>query len=101
MAFVVCQPCNDCKYTDCVVVCPCDCFYQDESMLYIDPDECIDCEACVPECPVEAIFRDEVVPEEWKEWTETNLTKSKALKKPPQGRITAKNPKYKVGTEPA
>src|SRR5262245_61046369 len=49
MAYVVCEPCRDCKYTDCVVVCPCDCFYQDDSMLYIDAVDCIDCEACVPE----------------------------------------------------
>src|SRR5207237_2108885 len=53
MAYVVCEPCRDCKYTDCVVVCPCDCFYQDENMLYIDPGACIDCESCVPECHVE------------------------------------------------
>src|SRR5262245_24067730 len=53
MAFVVCEPCRDCKYTDCVVVCPCDCFYQDDTMLYIHAVDCIDCEACVPECPVE------------------------------------------------
>src|SRR4051794_33718549 len=45
MAYVVCEPCNDCKYTDCVAVCPCDCFYQDERQLYIDPDPCIDCAA--------------------------------------------------------
>src|SRR5205807_3694115 len=49
---VVCEPCRDCKYTDCVVVCPVDCFYQDERMLYIDPLDCIDCGACIPECPV-------------------------------------------------
>src|SRR5437764_15431382 len=61
MAFVDCEPCRDCKYTDCVVVCPCDCFYQDDTMLYIHPVDCIDCEACVPECPVEAIFHDENV----------------------------------------
>lgn len=42
MAYVVCAPCHDCKYTDCVTVCPTDCFYQDEMQLYIDPDECID-----------------------------------------------------------
>jgi ferredoxin len=69
-------------------------------MLYIDPDECIDCEACVPECPVEAIFRDEVVPDQWKDWTETNNTRAKALKKAPQGRITAKNPKHQPNKEP-
>ena len=58
MAFIVCEPCRDCKYTDCVVVCPTDCSYQDEAQLYIDPESCIDCEACVPECPVEAIKPD-------------------------------------------
>jgi len=42
MAYVVCEPCHDCKYTDCVTVCPCDCFYQDTKMLYIDPVDCID-----------------------------------------------------------
>src|SRR6516165_6991129 len=50
MTHTVCQPCYDCKYTDCVAVCPVECFYQDEKMLYIDPADCIDCEACVPEC---------------------------------------------------
>jgi hypothetical protein len=49
MAFVVCEPCRDCKYTDCVTVCPCECFYQDDEMLYIDPSECIDCAASVGE----------------------------------------------------
>src|SRR5579859_2132977 len=52
MAYVVCAPCSECKYTDCVVVCPVDCFYQDAEQLYIDPEECIDCGGCVPECPV-------------------------------------------------
>ena len=51
MTHVVAQPCFACKYTDCVVVCPVECFYEGEQMLYIHPEECIDCEACVPECP--------------------------------------------------
>lgn len=62
MTHVVCKPCFGCKYTDCVVVCPVECFYEGEQMLYIHPDECIDCEACVPECPVEAIFLEENIP---------------------------------------
>lgn len=65
MAFVVTEPCVGCKYTDCVVVCPCDCFREGDQMLVIDPIECIDCEACVPECPVEAIFYEENVPAIW------------------------------------
>src|SRR4051794_18230482 len=79
MAFVVCEPCRGCKYTDCVVVCPMDCFYQDEQMLYIDPDECIDCGACVPECPVEAIHLDQNVPGLWVEYVELNARRSKEL----------------------
>ncbi len=55
MTFVVTDACVKCKYTDCVEVCPVDCFYEGENMLVINPDECIDCGVCEPECPVEAI----------------------------------------------
>ena len=72
MTHVVCEPCFGCKYTDCVVVCPVECFYEGEKILYINVDECIDCEACVPECPVEAIFHEDNVPEEWKAFIELN-----------------------------
>jgi ferredoxin len=58
MTFVVTDNCIRCKYTDCVEVCPVDCFYEGENMLVIHPDECIDCGVCVPECPAEAIFPD-------------------------------------------
>jgi ferredoxin len=77
MTHVVAEPCFDCKYTDCVVVCPVDCFYQNEQLLYIHPDECIDCEACVPECPVEAIFHEDNLPEQWKEYTALNAEMAK------------------------
>ncbi len=72
MTHVVCEPCFGCKYTDCVVVCPVECFYEGEQILYIHADECIDCEACVPECPVEAIFHEDNVPEEWADFTALN-----------------------------
>jgi ferredoxin len=72
MTHVVVQPCFGCKYTDCVVVCPVECFYEGDQMLYIHPDECIDCEACVPECPVEAIFHQDNVPEDQKAFIELN-----------------------------
>ena len=62
MAFIVADPCVKCKYTDCVAVCPVDCFYEGENFLVIHPDECIDCGACEPECPVTAIFPEEDVP---------------------------------------
>src|SRR3954453_2010844 len=90
MAFVVCEPCRDCKYTDCVVVCPMECFYQDESMLYIDPTECIDCEACVPECPVEAIFHDSAVPEPWAHCVALNAERAARLKESGAARVTEK-----------
>jgi ferredoxin len=76
MAHIVAEPCFDCKYTDCVVVCPVDCFYEGAQMLYIHPDECIDCEACVPECPVEAIFHEDNLPEEWKDFVALNAEQS-------------------------
>lgn len=58
MTFVVTDVCIKCKYTDCVEVCPVDCFYEGENMLVINPDECIDCGVCEPECPIEAIVPD-------------------------------------------
>ena len=72
MTHVVMEPCFDCKYTDCVTVCPEECFYEGDQMLYIHPEECIDCEACIPECPVEAIVHEDNVPEEWAEYTALN-----------------------------
>jgi ferredoxin len=89
MTHTVCEPCNDCKYTDCCVVCPVECFYQDDMMLWIDPVDCIDCEACVPECPVEAIFAEANVPAQWTHYTALNAEKSAALKDS-GGKITEK-----------
>ena len=63
MTFVVTENCIKCKYTDCVDVCPVDCFREGQNFLVIDPEECIDCTLCVPECPVEAIFAEDDVPE--------------------------------------
>ena len=85
MTHTVCQPCYDCKYTDCVAVCPVECFYFYEKMLYIDPLECIDCEACVPECPVEAIFPESAVPEKWRGYLALNAEQA-----PLNPRITEK-----------
>ena len=76
MTHIVAEPCFNCKYTDCVTVCPVECFYEGESILYIHPEECIDCEACVPECPVEAIFHEDNLPEEWFDYTALNAEMS-------------------------
>ncbi len=75
MAHIVCEPCVGCKYTDCVEVCPVNCFYEVDDRLYIHPDECIDCTACVPVCPVEAIFTESDVPEKWKPFIAENRDK--------------------------
>ncbi len=63
MTFVVTESCIRCKYTDCVEVCPVDCFYEGPNMLAINPDECIDCALCEPECPVDAIYAEDDLPE--------------------------------------
>jgi ferredoxin len=70
MTFVVTEVCIKCKYTDCVEVCPVDCFYEGENMLVINPDECIDCGVCEPECPIEAILPD--TDDEAEKWIEVN-----------------------------
>lgn len=72
MAYVVTEHCFGCKYTDCVVVCPVECFREGEQMVYIDPNCCTDCDACASECPVEAIFHEENVPEQWRDYIELN-----------------------------
>lgn len=72
MTHVVAEPCINCKYTDCVDVCPVDCFVEGENFLAINPDDCIDCGACVPECPTEAIFAEDDLPEKWSEYIELN-----------------------------
>lgn len=77
MTYVVTSSCIKCKYTDCVDVCPVDCFVEGENFLAIDPDECIDCNVCVPECPVEAIFYEDDVPESEKEFIALNAKLAK------------------------
>jgi ferredoxin len=79
MAYVVTSPCFGCKYTDCVVVCPCDCFHEGEQMLYINPEHCVDCDACLHECPVEAIYPDYQVPEVWRPFIALNAEMSAKL----------------------
>ncbi len=72
MTYVVTEPCINCKYTNCAAVCPVDAFREGPNFLTIDPIDCIDCDACVPECPVEAIFPDDEVPEKWEHYIELN-----------------------------
>src|SRR5712671_815260 len=77
MPFVVIENCIRCKYTDCVEVCPVDCFHEGPNFLVIDPDECIDCTLCEPECPVEAIFSEEEIPTGQGEFAKLNAELAK------------------------
>ncbi|WDE01457.1 ferredoxin FdxA [Thalassomonas actiniarum] len=72
MAFVVTDNCIKCKYTDCVAVCPVDAFHQGPNFLAINPNVCIDCELCVPECPAEAIFQEEALPQGQEQFLQLN-----------------------------
>lgn len=72
MTFVVTDSCIRCKHTDCVEVCPVDCFREGEHFLVIDPDECIDCNLCVPECPEDAIYAEDDLPEDQKHFIKLN-----------------------------
>lgn len=72
MTYVVTENCIRCKYTDCVDVCPVDAFHEGPNFLVINPDECIDCDVCVPECPAEAIFAEDDLPEDQRQFIEIN-----------------------------
>lgn len=72
MTFIVTESCIKCKYTDCVEVCPVDCFHEGPNFLVIDPDECIDCTLCEPECPVEAIYSEDELPADQQHFLELN-----------------------------
>ena len=72
MTYIIAQPCVDLKDKACVDECPVDCIYEGGRMLYIHPDECVDCGACEPVCPVEAIYYEDDVPEEWQGYTAAN-----------------------------
>ncbi len=72
MTYIIAEPCIDIKDRSCVDVCPVDCIHEFERILIIDPEECIDCAACEPECPVEAIFPEDALPEKWEPFVRIN-----------------------------
>jgi len=78
VTYIVTAHCVDCKYTDCVTVCPVDAFHAGPRMVYINPDTCVNCDACVPSCPVEAIFSEDNLPESMKPYLEINAEGAKA-----------------------
>jgi ferredoxin len=102
MAFVVTESCIKCKYTDCVEVCPVDCFHEGPNMLVIDPDECIDCTLCEPECPVNAICSEDDVPGDQQQFVALNAELAKAwpvineVKEPPADADEWKDVKGKI-----
>jgi NAD-dependent dihydropyrimidine dehydrogenase PreA subunit len=77
VTYIVAEPCLDVKDASCVEVCPVDCIYEAERLLVIDPDECIDCGACTPECPVEAIFPEQSLPRRWDAFVDINYAHAK------------------------
>jgi len=79
MTTIVTDNCLGCRFTTCVTVCPVSCFHFDDSMLYIDPTICIDCGACVDECPVQAIYEVDDLPEDKTRWIAINAEKSRVL----------------------
>ena len=81
VTYVICQPCIGVKDASCVDVCPVDCIHasEEDEQYYIDPDECIDCGACEPACPVTAIFEEGAVPPEWREFVEINAVNAARL----------------------
>jgi NAD-dependent dihydropyrimidine dehydrogenase PreA subunit len=72
VTYIIAEPCVDVLDKACIEECPVDCIYEGNRMLYIHPDECVDCGACEPVCPVEAIFYEDDVPEQWKDYTTAN-----------------------------
>ena len=76
MTYIIAEPCIDIKDLSCVDVCPVDCIHEFDRMLIIDPEECIDCGACEPECPVEAIFPEDALPDKWNAFVEINYAYS-------------------------
>jgi len=80
MAHIVTDKCNNCKFTDCVEVCPVACFYEMDNQVVIHPEDCIDCTACVAECPVEAIYAEGDLPTEYQANMEFNASEARQLK---------------------
>src|SRR6185503_2091639 len=99
MPHVVTSKCQGCKFTDCVEVCPVACFYEIDNQLIIHPDECIDCTACVAECPVEAIYAEGDLPETYRSDTELNAAEAKRVKEVGQEAILKKKDPLPTATE--
>src|SRR5438046_10047918 len=92
MPYIIAEPCINLKDRSCVDVCPVDCIYEGEDQLYIHPDECIDCGACEPECPVTPIFPEEDTPPQWKSYVAQNRVVLQGATPPGQPRRQRSQP---------
>ena len=90
MTTIVTDNCLRCRFTDCVTVCPVSCFHGDDEMLYIDNNVCIDCGACIPVCPVHAIYEETDIPDDKKKWIEINAERAPVS---PKSRIRSPRPR--------
>ena len=96
MTYVIAQPCVDVKDRACVDECPVDCIYEGERTLYINADECVDCGACEPVCPTEAIFYEDDVPEEWDDYTGAQKTGPQSYDDPMVAALPPQNDEWKA-----
>ena len=92
MTYIISEPCIDVKDRSCVEVCPVDCIHEGDRMLVIDPEECIDCGACEPECPVEAISPEDAVPDEWEPFIRINYAFADGMETRQRARAGARRP---------
>lgn len=99
MAHVVTSKCKDCKFTDCVEACPVACFYEIENQVLIHPDDCIDCTACVAECPVQAIYAEPDVPIQYETDIAWNASESRRLKDAGQAAIVQRKEPLATATQ--
>ena len=99
MAHVVTSKCAGCKFTDCVEVCPVACFYELDNQLVIHPEDCIDCTACVAECPVQAIYADGDVPPEFQANTDFNAVEARRIKDSAQDALVHKKDPLPTATQ--
>jgi NAD-dependent dihydropyrimidine dehydrogenase PreA subunit len=103
LTYIIAEPCVDLLDRACVEECPVDCIYEGERMLYIQPDECVDCGACEPVCPVEAIFYEDDVPDEWEPYVKANVDFFDDLGSPGGASkvgVTANDPAFIKGLPP-
>ena len=100
MTYIIAEPCIDIKDLSCVDVCPVDCIHDVDRILVIDPEECIDCGACEPECPVEAIFPEDALPEKWEPFVKINYAYARRVRRRQRATQTSTRTEHNVQNPP-